>query len=96
MTMLEKIARAISTDLTGEVHDFELYLETASAVLEAMKEPTEGMVIDGTCAAGEDLARLGERPNLRRPALDAAVLIGNSKHTSAVFYAMINAALEGK
>lgn len=35
MQNLKSVARAISRDMTGEEHDYELYIETANAAIDA-------------------------------------------------------------
>ena len=73
MTMIEKIARALAS-LRAVEYDvlFPSDYEAAEAVLDAMREPTEGMIEAG-CSKASGFASAGNRMcNGYRAMIDAA------------------------
>lgn len=93
-SMREKIAQVLSArdgmhpDATTDIHDgdeqtpvWHLYLDDADAVLDALMEPTEGMIAKGGAVTYPD------------GWVNVEITEGNAE---AVFVTMIRAAKEGK
>lgn len=77
-TMKERIARAICKDMTGDVHDYELYRDTADAVLAAMREPTEEMVKAGDLPGWDGDVTVDLSREVWQAMIDAAITEGKT------------------
>lgn len=109
MHMIERVARALCTK-AGEDPDLETpyhpkvthlwqhYRQSARAAIEAMREPSEAMLIAGMEGALKTNAQYLEDIRHNSHSWSAVhVALGNSKTASAIFDGMIDAALqEGK
>lgn len=88
MTMRERIARAIADDIGDGSVLWDLYLDTADAVLAAMAEPTGGMWLAGRKAFDVEAEKF--RAALRYEQASAIA----DRAPEAIFAAMLAAAGE--
>jgi hypothetical protein len=109
MEMIERVARAICME-TGRMgdalpiemqrvdRDWRDHIKSAQAAIEAMREPTENMLMAGMEAALKENSEYLDGISHNSHSWSAVhVALGNSKTASAVFQAMVTAALqEGK
>lgn len=95
--MIEKVARAILNAHAGDipVHDADLqwswWIEEARAAIEAMREPTEGMLDDADEPFHDEWKR--QRESNVKAGRDKNAGFGSGPFSSRIWQAMITAAL---